>query len=264
MVIEFDTTRSLDNWITMPATTPRPARVALVEDEADIRESIEEYLTLAGFQVWGTDSAESFYRRFAACPVDVVVLDLGLPGEDGLSVARLLETNPNVAVVILSARSTLDDRLLGLRAGADRYLVKPVDLEELAENVRAVTKRWFNTPEPEHTPPQPDTTPSGDDGCWALDRTNWQLSAPDQRTMRLTAHEFALIQRLISAQGEAVPKRILADEIFGPYIANAGDRLNVLITRLRKKAAAHFGTAIPLKTLHQLGYVFNARCRVKR
>lgn len=261
MATRLHAAHRLNNRITMPATTPRPTRVALVEDETDIRESIEEYLTLAGFAVWGVNSAEAFYRRFAAGPVDVVVLDLGLPGEDGLAVARLLEANPAVAVVILSARGTLDDRLQGLRAGADRYLVKPVNLEELAENIRAVMKRGAVGAGAANTL-SPAAAQLDDHVCWTLDLTNWQLRAPDQRTMRLTAHEFALIQRLIASQGEAVPKRLLADEIFGPYIANAGDRLNVLVTCLRKKAATHFGTPLPLKTLHQLGYAFNARSRM--
>jgi CheY-like chemotaxis protein len=99
------------------------ARIALVEDDQDLRQSTLEYLTLAGFSVWGAGSAEAFYRQFAADPVDVVVLDIGLPGEDGLGVAAMLKANPHVAIIILSARDGLDDRLLGLRAGADRYLV---------------------------------------------------------------------------------------------------------------------------------------------
>jgi DNA-binding response OmpR family regulator len=232
-------------------------RIALVEDDRDLRQSTEEYLAHAGYSAWGAGSAEAFYRRFTADPVDVVVLDIGLPGEDGLGVAALLKSNPNVAIIILSARDGLDDRLSGLRAGADRYLIKPVNLAELAANIDAVAKRQVlpNTrPTMELPRPVLDHTTSQ----WSLNLQNWLLTAPSGQPLQLTAREFALLHRLIKVQGQAVPKKELADEIFGPRIANAADRLNVLITRLRKKAIDTGSAPLPIKTAHQIGYAFTA------
>lgn len=232
-------------------------RIALVEDDQDLRQSTEEYLAHAGYRVWGAGSAEAFYRRFAADPVDVVVLDIGLPGEDGLGVAALLKSNPHVAIIILSARDGLDDRLSGLRAGADRYLVKPVNLAELAANIDAVTKRLAPPgARPALELPRPVLDHSASQ--WQLNLQSWLLTAPSGKTLLLTAREFSLLHRLIKVQGQAVPKKELAEEIFGQRIANAADRLNVLITRLRKKATDALGDPLPIKTAHQIGYAFTA------
>jgi DNA-binding response OmpR family regulator len=232
-------------------------RIALVEDDPDLRLSTEEYLTQAGYSVWGAASAEAFYRRFTADPVDVVLLDIGLPGEDGLGVAGLLKSNPNVAIIILSARDGLDDRLAGLHAGADRYLVKPVNLAELVANIDAVAKRLvLSAARPILELPRP--VLDHNTSQWRLNLQSWLLASPSGQTMQLTAREFALLHRLIKVQGQAVPKKELADEIFGQRIANAADRLNVLITRLRKKAEAQLSDPLPIKTAHQIGYAFTA------
>ena len=232
-------------------------RIALVEDDQDLRQSTEEYLTHAGYTVWGAGSAEAFYRRFAADPVNVVVLDIGLPGEDGLGVAALLKANPTVAIIILSARDGLDDRLAGLRCGADRYLVKPVNLAELAANIDAVGNRLtLQATRPVLELPRPVLDQASNQ--WRLNIQNWLLTAPSGQTLQLTAREFALLHHLIKVQGQAVPKKELADQIFGQRIVNAADRLNVLITRLRKKAESQLSDALPVKTAHQIGYAFTA------
>ncbi len=242
------------------------ARIALVEDDADLLNSTQEYLRLAGFPVWGVGSAEEFFRRFVADPVDVVVLDIGLPGEDGLSVTELLKRNPQVAVIILSARDALEDRLSGLRAGADRYLVKPVNLAELAANIEAVVSRLalqstshlLELPRQTREPRRSSDSVTEHHGHWCLTLQDWFLGAPDGRNVKLTAREFALLHRLIEVQGQAVPKKTLADEIFGARTMTGPERLNVLIARLRKKATQELGQELPLKTAHQIGYAFTA------
>ncbi len=233
------------------------ARIALVEDDADLLHSTQEYLTLAGFSVWGAGSAEAFFRRFVADPVDVVVLDIGLPGEDGLSVTELLKKNPQVAVIILSARDGLEDRLTGMRAGADRYLVKPVNLAELAVNIDAVIKR-LELPLARTSLDLPRQVSEQGSPLWKLDIQGWLLTSPNGQPLKLTAREFSLLHRLIKVQGQAIPKKDLTDEIFGQRISNATDRLNVLITRLRKKAQDQLAEPLPIKTAHQIGYAFTA------
>lgn len=235
--------------------TKPPARIAVVEDDADLLHITQEYLSLAGFSVWGAGSAEAFIRRFVADPVDIVVLDLGLPGEDGLSVAELLKKNRQVAVIIVSARDSLEDRLAGMGAGADRYLVKPVNLIELKANIDAVIDK-LQFPVTPAAPDLPQQTPEADASAWRLDTHSWLLTSPGAQQIKLTAHEFALIERLMKAQGRIVSKSELADAIFGQRIGNAGDRLNVLITRLRKKVQDRLGEALPIETVRQVGYAF--------
>lgn len=236
-------------------------RIALVEDDEDLMHSTQDYLTDAGYQVWGEGSAEAFFRRFVGDPVDVVVLDIGLPGEDGLSVASLLEHNPHIAVIILSARDAVEDRISGLRAGADLYLVKPVNLAELVANIEAVVKRLWTSHvaiENDFVPPSRGTVSPE----WVLQLGGWQLTAPDGKSLKLTGREFELLRRLIEVQGQTVAKKDLANDIIGPRIQNASDRINVLITRLRKKASDQLGHPLPIQTAHQVGYAFTALARI--
>lgn len=249
---------------TMPAVKQQ-TRIALVEDDLDLLHSTQEFLTALGFYVWGEPSAEAFFRRFSAEPVDVVVLDIGLPDEDGLSVASLLRANRYLAVIILSARDSLEDRLAGLRAGADRYLVKPINLMELAANIEAVSNRM----EPAHNPSPLElprlasaATPGTADQRWSLTVETWVLTTPAGKTLQLSSREFVLLHKLITSQGQVVSRKDLVKTIFGTRNINGDDRFNVLLTRLRKKVSEMLETELPLKTAHLVGYAFIAQARV--
>jgi DNA-binding response OmpR family regulator len=231
-------------------------RIAIVEDDADQLHNIEEFLLDAGYPVWGAGSAEAFYRQFMVSPADVVILDVGLPGEDGLTVAKLLQGKPQVAIIILSARDSLVDRLSGLRSGADRYLIKPVNLLELAANIDAVGKRLMLHSAASAQPITTATDPAP--GRWNLATKDWVLTAPGGTTLHLTTHEFTLLHGLIRAEGKVVSKQELINQILGPRAQNGSERLNLLVTRLRKKASETLAEPLPLKTAHQLGYAFTA------
>lgn len=227
-------------------------RIAIVEDDPDLLQNTEDYLRACGYPVWGVGSAEAFYKRFSIEPVDVVVLDIGLPGEDGLSVVRHLQDLSGLAVIILSARDAPEDRLEGLRAGADRYLVKPVSLPELGANIEAVTRR-----QPASSSIGPETV-SGTGGFWALSLQNWVLIAPDGAQIGLTSREFSLLELLCQSQGQVVSKRDIADHIYGARVLNGSERTNVLLARLRKKAEHTLHQELPIRTVHQVGYAFTA------
>ena len=243
-------------------TQSKPS-IAIVEDDSDQLHSIEEFLLDSGYSVWGACSAEAFYKGFTVQPVDVVLLDLGLPGEDGLSVASLLKSRPEVGVIILSARDSLDDRLAGMRAGADRYLVKPVNLLELAANIDATASRL---------PPRAAADSAGSLGTvavsaaqpayWVLAMKDWVLSSPQSKCLQLTTHEFMFLQQLMRADGQPVPKRDLSTHLFGARAQNGAERLNLLLTRLRMKTAEAFAEPLPVKTLHQIGYAFTATAQL--
>lgn len=228
--------------------------IAIVEDDMDQRNTLQEFLTDAGYAVWCAGSAEAFYKGFTAHPADVVILDLGLPGEDGLSVASLLKAKPEVGVIILSARDSLDDRLAGMRAGADRYLVKPVNLLELAANIEATAIRLEPKSEHRGSVPQPLFA----ELPWVLAVKDWVLASPKGQSLQLTTLEFMFLQQLMRSGGQPLAKRDLSTLLFGARAQNGADRLNLLVTRLRKKAAEAFDEPLPVKTLHQIGYAFTA------
>jgi len=232
------------------------ARIAVVEDDIDLLDTMLEYLKTQGYPVWGARNAEDFYRRFAVDVVDVVVLDIGLPGEDGISVARHLRDLPNLTIIIVSARDALDDRLAGLKAGADRYLVKPVDLTELVANIEAVGRRPSGSAFISATGRVHEEKPIT--GSWRLTKYDCRLTAPGGKTLNLTGREFLLLKCLFEADGETVSRREIADKIIGSRIVNSDERMDVMLARLRKKCRAALGQSLPIKTLHQAGYAFTA------
>jgi DNA-binding response OmpR family regulator len=179
-------------------------------------------------------------------------------------VATLLKDKPQVAVIILSARDSLVDRLAGLRSGADRYLIKPVNLMELAANIDAVAKRLaLHTAASTRVVPHIQSSEPAQ-GQWNLATKDWVLTAPGGATLHLTTHEFTLLHGLIRAQGKVVPKQALITQILGPRAQNGSERLNLLVTRLRKKASDTLAEPLPLKTAHQLGYAFTAAARLSQ
>lgn len=114
-------------------------RVAVVEDDDDLRDNMLYFLKASGYPVWGAESGEALFRRLLVDEADVLLLDVGLPGEDGFAVARRAAQLRTMAVIILSGRDSEKDRLNGLDSGADVYLVKPVDLREL---IASIDEAW--------------------------------------------------------------------------------------------------------------------------
>lgn len=130
--------------------------VVVVDDQADIRDTIGEYLALNGYRVTAVDGGPALRALAEREPIDLVVLDLAMPGEDGLSLARWLRGRGHVGIVILTARDAVSDRVLGIETGADDYLTKPVDLRELLARVGAVMRRARRAePVPAASDPRP-------------------------------------------------------------------------------------------------------------
>lgn len=265
-------------------------RIAVVEDEVDLRDNMLDFLEDRGYDVWGVGNAADLYRQMLVRPVNVVILDVGLPGEDGFSIARHLRRMENLSLIIVSARSALDDRLTGLSCGADLYLTKPVDLRELEANIEAVVRRRFPGREAEPdtalltVAPEPETgehrAGAGNheaagqaaaraelvalSGVWRLDVSRWELGAPDGRVLPLTSKEFRFILPLVEANGETVSKANIAASLSlgraGGDTASEYNRIDVLLARLRKKGLQTFGYPLPIKTVTAYGYALCARC----
>ncbi|MDB5806435.1 MAG: transcriptional regulator [Betaproteobacteria bacterium] len=226
-------------------TTSRPC-IYLVEDEADLREELVLSLGGMGFDVEGFGDATEFYRALVARRCDIAVIDVGLPGEDGFSVARHLHTAGGIGVVMLTARRAIDDRLRGLHDGADAYLVKPVDVRELAATLRAVGRRLGNN-----------SVPLKPASGWELVEGGWVLRDPERRELSLTTAERAFLNCLFENRGQAVKR----DQLIGALGGNTFDfdphRLDSLASRLRRKAA-EVGINLPLRSVRNTGYVFSA------
>lgn len=238
-------------------------KVAMVEDEWDFRESAIDYLRASGYEAWGVGSGEEFYKQLLTDSVDIVVLDIGLPGESGFEIAKHLSASQRgIGIVILSARNQVADRLTGLGNGADCYLVKPVDLQELIANIEAVWRRIQGTTTVGTVAVEP-AKPAALSGEWALDQERWILISPENVPIELTSKEFAFIRCLLNEPGEMVGKAALASVLS----SNAQDydyhRMDVMLSRLRKKGQALIGGPLPIKTVQSYGYAFTARCQLR-
>ena len=224
--------------------TEAPIRVAVCEDDVDYRDILLYGLTKLGLQAYGVPSAEALDRLLAEREVDLVVLDIGLPGEDGFSTARRLRhERPHLGIAMLTARIIVEDRIRGLNQGADLYFVKPVDLGELTAALASLHRRLAPKPKP--------TRP------WRLAKGRAVLETPDGVAVALTGPELQLLDRLLASPGVTVERADLLLALGWPQDDKADHRLATVISRLRTKVvAATPAFTLPLRARHGTGYVF--------
>ena len=226
------------------ATTPL---IYLVDDDEDFREEMVVGLSRLGLNVQGFDGAAPLYRAYATRPSDIVILDIGLDGEDGLSIAAHLRASQSVGIVMATARGSVDDRINGLKAGADAYLVKPIDVRELAATIEALNRRLYK-----HSivPSPPATTAQ-----WTLVEGGWVLTDGMGHRLRLTTSEKRLLELLLKERGETVARRALVEAMGADvYDFNYG-RLDTILSRLRRKAKQS-GMLLPLHAIRGSGFTF--------
>lgn len=217
-------------------------KLLLVEDNAAMQTTLARSFERRGVQVVVCGDGARALDRWRATVPDVVLLDLSLPGTDGLQVlaaarAEGLET----PVLIVTARGTVGDRVLGLNTGADDYLAKPFDLDELEARVRALARR--------RSPSRAGEGPSW--GGLRVDADSGAVMLNGQ-PMELTVRETALMRALLARPGQAVARERLTELVFAGEGAVQADAIEVVVYRLRKKLA---GTAVELVTLRGLGYL---------
>ena len=235
----------------MGAMSDPSAHVLVVDDDPGIREVLTEYLARHGYEAEGVGSAAEMDRALEARRPDLIVLDVMMPGEDGLSVVRRLAGN-GPPIVMLSAMGEDTDRIVGLELGADDYLPKPCNPRELLARIRAVLRR-----------PR-DAAGGGDDGpalCfagWRLDLMRRGLTRPDGEAVTLSAGEFALLRAFAESAGRVLTRDQLLEKARGQD-ADVFDRaVDVSISRLRRKLDDGSGLEL-IHTLRGEGYRFDAR-----
>ena len=224
------------------------ARIAIVEDEDDLRELIVSDLRSRGLAVTGMASAEALYRHMSVNPCHVVVLDVGLPGEDGYGIARHLRQMSSIGILMLTARGGPGDMARGLNAGADLYLMKPVDPDVLAAAVMSLLRRLAIAPA------TPALAPKADD--WSLRADGWSLRLPQGGELALGKAERAFLRALLAQPGLPVDRETLMKTItdqpwdFDPH------RLEVLVHRLRARVKSITGQVLPVRAVRGMGYLF--------
>jgi DNA-binding response OmpR family regulator len=225
--------------------------ILVVDDDADVRELVAEYLGKNDMRVSAAGSGRQMFELFDREAIDLVLLDLKLPGEDGMHLARSLRKRATVPIVLLTGRNEEADRVMGLELGADDYVTKPFSPRELLARVRAVLRRY----QVQATLPERDNTRrafrfSG----WELNLRTRRLLAPDGRSVDLSNGEFSLLNALCRA-----PQRVLTrDQLLSMsrlHEAEVYDRtIDVQIRRLRLKIEADQAHPVLIVTERGAGY----------
>jgi len=201
------------------------ATVLIVDDEAKIASLARDYLERAGFTVVSAGDGDSALSTFRLRSPDLIVLDLGLPGRDGLDVTRLVRRESDVPIIILTARGEESDRLVGLELGADDYIVKPFSPKELVARVRAVLRRAEKAAAPA------DVLHAGD---LTLDVPRMRLTVGG-RPVELTASEFQLLTTLVRQPGRIFTRSQLLDAVHGVAFESYERAIDTHIKNLRRK-----------------------------
>jgi DNA-binding response OmpR family regulator len=225
--------------------------IVVVDDEAELREMVQEYLVDHGFLVSQADGGETLRAIMAERPVDLVVLDINMPGEDGLSIARYLKKQGPLGIIMLTANGETVDRIVGLEIGADDYMAKPFDLRELLARVRAVLRRASE-------PGQPSATMGVEVrfGDLVLNLDTHRLYTAEGEEVAITPMEFDMLKVFAQNPGRVLSRdRIL--ELAHSRDMEAFDRsVDTRVVRLRQKIEKDPGFPQVIKTVRGAGYIF--------
>jgi len=221
--------------------------VLVVEDEMKIAQLVRDYLEHAGFEVVVTGDGEAAIASARGHPPDLVVLDLGLPGMDGLDVARELRARSRIPIVMLTARGDETDRIVGLELGADDYVIKPFSPRELVARVRAVLRRTSDGSNPPDAPIRVADI--------EIDQSRMRVTVGD-RQVSLTATELQLLATLAREPGRVFTRGQLLDAIRGIAFESYERAVDAHVKNVRKKIEPEPGRPRYLLTVHGVGYRF--------
>ncbi len=239
-----------------PSLTNAPSpHVLIVEDDRDIRELINRFLKQNGYRVTAVGDGLAMRRALADRRFDLVILDLMLPGEDGLSLCRDLRARMSVPVIMVTAKGEETDRIIGLEVGADDYLPKPFNPRELLARIRAVLRRFATQAPVRH---EDSVGKRYRFDRWILDVDRRELRRDDDVLANLTAGEFDLLLALVERAGRVLSREQLLD-ILGGRDAHAFDRaIDAQVCRLRRKIETDPAVPRLIKTIRAGGYVLTA------
>lgn len=243
------------------------ARILVVDDDPEIRDILNEYLTDEGFVVAAAPDGETMRRLLPDDVPDLVLLDVKLPDEDGLSLARELQQSfPQAGIVMISGKEDVVDRVSGLEMGADDYIVKPFHLREVLARVRSVLRRRevtaINGTSDKNTDKSEPSLPSGNHRTycfsdWTLDADGRSLTSPQGDAVDLTGGEFDLLLTFVSHANRALSRDQLLDYTRSREAEPFDRSIDVQVGRLRRKIERDPKRPTLIKTIRNVGYMFD-------
>lgn len=225
------------------------ASILIVEDEANVRETLALNLRAEGYEVATAADGEAGLAAARAAPFDLIVLDVMLPGLDGLSVCRLIRKDSTAPILILTARGTEVDKIVGLESGADDYIVKPFGLGEFLARVRAALRRASTA---SAVPSSRDRLEAGDLNLDLISRKAYRAGIE----LRLTHKEFDLLAELMRHVGAVLSRDLLLQKVWGYEFVGDSRTVDVHVRWLREKIEADPSQPARITTVRGVGYRF--------
>ena len=229
--------------------------ILVVDDDERLRRTVSKYLRTEGFQVHESGNGEEMRRCLASEKIDLIILDLMLPDESGLNLARELRARSDVAIIMLTGKVETVDRIVGLEIGADDYVTKPFDHRELLARVRTVLRRMPKTQKQANTVPVSSVRFEG----WVLDLVTQELSSPTGRVVHLTSHQYQLLASLVTHADRPLSRSEISKLLAGRDWSPLNRSVDVLVAKLRKKIETDPKAPKLIKTVRGVGYKFAAR-----
>lgn len=227
--------------------------ILVVDDQKEICDVVQEYLSGEGYRVSAAHDGAGMRRVLGQAQVDLVILDLMLPGEDGLTLARALRNEqPGIGIIILTGRGETVDRIIGLEMGADDYLPKPFHLRELLARVKSVLRR-VHTRTGEAAPPGRSRARFAG---WNLDLSSRELTSPGGEEVRLTTGEFDLLAAFVHNANQVLTRDRLLDLARNREAGPFDRTIDVQVGRLRRKLEDDPQNPTLIKTVRGSGYIF--------
>jgi DNA-binding response OmpR family regulator len=235
------------------------SRIVVVDDEPDLRDAVAEYLTASGYDVTVAGDAATMREIAREQSFHLAILDISMPGEDGLSLGRWLRSKMPVGIIFATASGTSIDRIVGLELGADDYIVKPYELRELLARVRSVLRRV----------PAPTGTVADDDGMarparrvmtfggFSADLDGRMVTSPSGALVEMAKSEFDVLEVFLSRANRLLSRSAIAEAIGLADEADDSRALDIRIMRLRKKIEADPSNPRFLRTVRGEGYIFS-------
>lgn len=230
--------------------------ILVVDDDPGITDLLHDYLARFGFEVQTAANGVEMQARLNRHRIDLVVLDLMLPGVDGLALAHALRASSRIPIIMLTARCNPTDRVVGLEMGADDYMSKPFEPRELVARIKTVLRRAA-APGAQACEPA-----RGDVVCfdgWQLERSERRLTSPKGLVVPLSNAEYQLLSTFLKAPRRVVSRDHLMTQARGRSMESFDRSIDLLVSRLRSKLLDDSGAAALIKTVRGAGYVFDAQ-----
>jgi two-component system, OmpR family, response regulator len=231
--------------------------VTIVEDDPDVRALLARSLSAEGYQVTALESGVGIEDVITSNHIDLVILDIGLPDMDGLTITQKIRRNSDVAIIIVSGRGDLADRVVGLEIGADDYITKPFEPREILARVRSVLRRGRCQSEAAAGPVSAHLL--YEFGDWKLDATAQALHDTTGLPVSLTSGEFRLLEAMVTRANRVLTRDQLMDVCYGNNSPAFDRSIDVCVGRLRRKLHDDPRNPAIIRTVRNGGYIFAAR-----